>query len=389
MIFSLACIIIVSFVLVEIFNRLQIPNILAMLLTGIILGPHMLNLISGDLLDVSADIRKMALIVILLRAGLSLDIHTLKKVGKPALLMSFIPAIFEITIITFLAPIFFEISTLEAAILGAVIAAVSPAIIVPRMLMLIEKNRGTKKGIPYLIMASASIDDIFVIVLFTSFIGMYQGDGFHATGLLTIPLSIILGGLLGYLSGKVCVYFFKKIHVRDTSKVLVILAISFLFVTLEDYLEGTVAVSGLIAVMVLGITILKDYEILAKRLLSKFSKVWVVGELLLFVLVGAIVDVTLVTEAGLLAILLLLLALVFRIIGVYISLLGSGLSNKEKLFCGISFLPKATVQAAIGSIPLSLGIPSGSLILAIAVMAIVITAPIGAFGIDKTYKKLI
>lgn len=389
MLFSLALILIIGFTLSGILNRLRLPGILGMLVTGVILGPFVLNLISPDVLNISKDLRQIALIVILSRAGLSLDVKDLKRVGRPAILMCFVPATFELVAITLLAPILFKVSYIEAAIMGTVLAAVSPAVVVPRMLKVMEGGYGKEKSIPQLILAGASVDDVYVIVLFTAFMGMYQGRGFSVLSLIAVPISIVVGLAIGILSGLLLVFVFKKLHIRDTVKILIILSVSFLFVTLESEVKAYIPMSGLLAVMALGGTILKKYEVLAKRLSNKFSKVWVGAEILLFVLVGAAVDIRFVSDAGLMAVILILSALIFRICGVYICLIKTKLTNKEKLFCAIAYLPKATVQAAIGSIPLSAGVEAGNTILTVAVLAILITAPIGAIGIDRTYKRLL
>jgi len=389
MLFSLSLIILLGFTLSGVFNRFKIPGIIAMIITGIILGPYNFNLISQDILNISPDLREIALIIILLRAGLTLDLEDLKKVGRPALMLSFIPATLEILSIYILAPILFNISNIEAAILGTVVAAVSPAVVVPRMINLIEHRYGTDKKIPQMIMAAASVDDIYVIILFTSFMGMYKGSDLNIIGFLSLPISIILGVLLGIITGLILVWLFKKIHMRDTIKVLIILSVSFLLVSFEDFAADFISISGLLSVMFLGITILKTYKVLAKRLMSKFSKIWVASELLLFVLVGAAVDLSYLYYAGIFSIILVLSAVVFRIIGVNLSLIGTALNKKEKLFCSISYLPKATVQAAIGAIPLTNGVVSGNLILSIAILSIMVTAPIGAFGIDGTYGKFL
>jgi len=389
MLFSLSLILIIGFTLSGILNRLKVPGLLGMILTGILLSPYIFNLISPDILNISEDLRKIALIVILTRAGLSIDINDLKKVGRPAILMCFVPATFEIIAITLLAPVLLHISYVEAAIMGTVLAAVSPAVIVPRILHLMETGYGKDKNIPQLLMAGASVDDIYVIILFTSFMGMYQGQGFTVSTLFNAPISIFLGLLLGVLTGILLVKIFKSIHMRDTIKVMIILSIAFLFVTLESVLKPYVPVSGLLAVMALGGTILKSYEILAKRLMGKFSKIWVGAEMMLFVLVGAAVDIRYLSDAGFKAVLLIFGALILRIAGVYLSLIKTKLSYKERLFCSIAYLPKATVQAAIGAIPLSAGVAAGNTILTVAVLAILLTAPIGAIGIDCSYKKLL
>ena len=389
MLFSLSMILILGFSLSGIFNKLRLPGLLGMILTGIILGPYALNLISPDILDISSDLREIALIIILTRAGLNIDIKDLKKVGRPAILMCFVPALFEITAVTLLAPLFFNISYIEAAIMGSVLAAVSPAVIVPRMIHLIDSGYGKDKSIPQLIMAGASVDDIFVIVLFASFMGMYGGAGFNPASLLLVPVSIISGMGLGIISGFIFVKVFKAIHVRDTVKVLIMLSIAFLFVSLEDFIKPYFPVSGLLAVMAFSATILSTYEVLAKRITGKFSKIWVAAEVLLFVLVGAAVDISYLKGAGIASIVFILSALVFRIAGVNVSLLGTSLDKKERIFCSIAYLPKATVQAAIGAVPLAAGVGAGNLILTVAVVAILISAPLGAIGVDNTYKKLL
>lgn len=389
MLFSLSLILIIGFTLSGIFNKIKLPGILGMLITGIILGPFVLDLISPDILNISIDLREIALIVILTRAGLSVDIKDLKKVGRPAILMCFIPATFEIIAILVFAPVFFSVAYIEAAIMGAVLAAVSPAVVVPRMLKVMESGYGKDKSIPQLILAGASIDDIYVIVLFTAFMGMYKGKGFSLFTLTTVPMSIIVGLLMGIISGILLVWIFRKFHIRDTIKILIIVSIAFLFVTLETAIKAYVPMSGLLAVMALGGTILKLYEPLAKRLAGKFSKIWVGAEILLFVLVGASVDIRYAAGAGVKAIILIAVSLVFRICGVYVSLFKTRLTNQEKLFCAISYLPKATVQAAIGSIPLLAGVGAGNIILTVAVLAILITAPVGAIGIDLTYKRFL
>ena len=389
MLFSLSLIVLIGFSLSGIFNRIKLPGLIGMILTGIILGPYSLNLISPTILEVSKELREMALIVILIRAGLSIDLKDLKKVGRPAILMCFVPATFEIIAITLIAPLIFKISYIEAAILGSVLAAVSPAVIVPRMIHYIESGYGKKKSIPQLIMAGASVDDIYVIVLFSSFISIALGREISASALFSIPASIILGILLGAISGLVLVKIFKSFHMRDTMKVLIMLSVGFLMVSLEAFLKSYLPISGLIAVMSMGASILKNYELLAKRIMGKFSKIWVGAEILLFVLVGAAVNIHYAANAGFNGILLIVIAMLFRLIGVLISLIKTNLDKKERLFCSIAYIPKATVQAAIGAIPLSLGIKSGELILTLAVLAILITAPIGAMGLDRLHKRLL
>ncbi len=389
MLLSLSLILILGFTLSGVLNRLKIPGLLGMILTGIILGPYVLNLIDSNILNISTELRQIALIIILTRAGLAIDIKDLKKVGRPAILMCFVPATFEIIAVTLFAPIFLHVTTLEAAIMGTVLAAVSPAVVVPRMLHLMEGGYGTKRSIPQLIMAGASVDDIYVIVLFAAFLGMYGGGGFDGASLIRVPVSILLGLVLGVAAGLVLVRAFKKLHIRDTVKVLILLSIAFLFVTFEAFLKPYVPVSGLLAVMAMGATVLQSYPILAKRLNGKFAKIWVGAEILLFVLVGAAVDIHYLAGAGLSSVLLILCALVLRVAGVHISLLKTQLNLKERTFCSIAYLPKATVQAAIGAVPLTAGVAAGNTILTVAVLAIVITAPLGAIGIDRTYKRLL
>lgn len=389
MLLSLALILLVGFSLSGVLNKLKVPGLLGMIITGVVLGPYVLNLIDPTILAISSDLREIALIVILLRAGLSMDLKDLRKIGKPAILMCFIPASLEILTITILAPLLLGVSYLEALIMGSVLAAVSPAVVVPRMLKLMDEGYGEDKNVPQLVMAGASVDDIYVIILFTAFIAMYQGAGFQATTLLNVPVSIISGILLGVMIGYILVKIFKAIHIRDTIKVLIILSVAFLVVGFEDTINTILPISGLLAVMAMGGMILFKYPILAKRLTGKFAKIWVGAELILFVLVGAAVDISYLSDAGLNSVLLILVALCFRILGVYLSLIMTKLNNKEKLFCAVAYLPKATVQAAIGALPLAAGVVSGHLILTVAVLAIMITAPLGAIGIDRSYKRLL
>lgn len=389
MLLSLALIFTVGLILGEIFTKLKLPGFLGMIITGIVLGPYALDLIGHEILDISSDLRMMALVVILLRAGLSLDISDLKKIGRPAILMAFIPATLEIIAVVIFAPIFFDISYIEAAILGSVLAAVSPAVVVPKMIKLMDEKYGHNKRIPHLIMASASVDDIYVIVLFASFMSMYSSGDVNFASLINVPIKIVVGVIVGGLIGYVLALFFAKFRVRDTIKVLIILAASFFVITFEDLVNTIVPMSALLAVMVIGITFLNQSEERALRLRVKFSKVWVFAELVLFVLVGAAVDISVALDAGLFALLLLVIELIFRVTGVQLCLIGTELNQQERVFSGIAYLPKATVQAAIGAIPLSMGVEHGELILALAVLAIIITAPFGAIGIDLTYKKFL
>ena len=389
MLFSLTLIFLSGIVLGSIFNRLKLPQLLGMLLTGIILGPYLLNLLDPKILSISTDLRQIALIIILTRAGLNLDINDLKKVGRPAVLMCFVPATFEILGMIIFAPKFLGLDLLDSAILGTVIAAVSPAVVVPKMLKLMEDGYGTEEGIPQLIMAGASVDDVFVIVLFTSFIGLASNGTFSALNLIKIPTSIFFGISVGFLCAILLIYFFKKVHIRDSMKVIIILNISFLLVTFEHSLTGIIGFSGLLAIMSMGTGIQEKNSILAKRLSSKYSKLWIAAEVILFVLVGATVNIKYALGASVPAILLIMTVIVFRMVGVFLCLLGTSLSYKERLFCMIAYCPKATVQAAIGSIPLSMGLSAGNIILTVAVLSILITAPLGAFAIDFSYKKLL
>ena len=389
MLFSLTLIFLSGIVLGSIFNRLKLPQLLGMLLTGIILGPYLLNLLDPKILSISTDLRQIALIIILTRAGLNLDINDLKKVGRPAVLMCFVPATFEILGMIIFAPKFLGLGLLDSAILGTVIAAVSPAVVVPKMLKLMEEAYGTDRSIPQLIMAGASVDDVFVIVLFTSFIGLASNGTFSMLNLIKIPTSIFFGIFIGFLCAVLLIYLFKKIHIRDSLKVIIILNISFLLVTFEHSLTGIIGFSGLLAIMSIGTGIQAKNTILSKRLSVKYSKLWIAAEVMLFVLVGATVNIKYALSASIPAILLIITVLIFRMIGVFLCLVGTSLSYRERLFCMIAYCPKATVQAAIGSIPLSMGLPSGNTILTVAVLSILITAPLGAFAIDISYKKLL
>ena len=389
MLTSLALIFLFGLIFGALFQKLRLPPLLGMLIVGIVLGPYALNWLDDSLLSISADLRQIALIIILTRAGLNLNISDLKKVGRPAILMCFLPACFEILGMLVLAPPLLHISYLDAAIMGAVVGAVSPAVIVPKMLRLMEEGYGTKKSIPQLILAGASVDDVFVIVLFSSFTGLAKGESLSPWRFAEIPISILLGVLLGAALGLLLAFFFQKVHVRDSVKVLLLLSFSFLLVALEDALEGIVPISGLIAVMSLGIALQRKRDIVARRLSLKFSKLWVAAELLLFVLVGATVDLHYAYAAGLSAVILIFGVLLFRMAGVWVCLFKTKLLFKERLFCVLAYMPKATVQAAIGSVPLSMGLSCGNIVLTVAVLAILITAPLGAFLIDLTYKKLL
>lgn len=389
MLLSIALILLLGLLLGSLFTKMKLPSLLGMILVGIILSPHALNLIDESILTISADLRQIALVIILTRAGLSLSLSDLKKVGRPAILMCFVPACVEIVGTIILAPLLFGITTLEAAIIGTVIAAVSPAVIVPRMIRFMEEGYGTKKSIPQLILAGASVDDVFVIVLFTAFTSLASTREISVIQFIQVPVAIALGILAGCIIGILLVKFFQIFHMRDSIKLLIIISLSFLLIELQNDLEGILPFSGLLAIMSLGIVIKRKYNILAERLSCKYNKLWVAAEIFLFVLVGATVDLKYAISAGIASVLLVLGALVFRMLGVTLCLLKTNLTWKERLFCIISYMPKATVQAAIGAIPLTMGLSCGSLVLTVAVLSILITAPFGAVGMDKLYKKLL
>ncbi len=389
MLTSLALIFLMGLLLGSIFNKLKLPNLLGMIITGMILGPYAIGALDASILRISPDLRQLALVIILTRAGLSLELEDLKKVGRPAVLMCFIPACFEIMGVILLAPQLLGISILEAAIMGTVIAAVSPAVIVPRMLHLMEEGYGVKKSVPQLILAGASVDDVFVIVLFTAFTALASGGEVSIGSFVQIPIAIVVGIAIGIGVGILLVIFFKKWHLRDSMKILIILSISFLLIEMEHRLVDIVPISGLLAIMTLGIILNRQYGVLAKRLAIKYNKLWVAAEVILFVLVGATVDLNYAIKAGIVAVMVVLGALIIRMLGVFISLLGTTLTANEKLFCMLAYTPKATVQAAIGGIPLTMGLPCGELVLTVAVLAILITAPFGAIGVDNTYRKLL
>ena len=389
MLLSVALILLVGMSMGWICQKVKLPSLLGMLLTGMVLGPYVLDLIDASILGISADLRKIALIIILTRAGLGLDLSALKKIGRPAVMMCFVPASFELLGMILLAPRFMGMSVLEAAVLGSVLAAVSPAVVVPRMVKLMDEGYGTKEGIPQLILAGASVDDVYVIVLFSTFVGMLQGEGASVLRFVNIPVSILLGIVIGAAIGVLLAVFFQKVHIRDTTKVLIILSISLLLVTAEDTLTTPITFSALIAIMFIGIGLQKKREIVAKRLAVKYSKLWVAAEVFLFVLVGATVNVDYLGKVGVKVLIVIIGALVFRMLGVAVYLIGTSLKKKERLFTMMAYTPKATVQAAIGGIPLSLGLACGDTVLTAAVLAIVLTAPLGAFAIDLTYKKLL
>ena len=389
MLLSISLILLVGMSVGWICKKMKLPSLLGMLITGIVLGPYMLNLLDDSILGISAELRKIALIIILTRAGLGLDLSGLKKIGRPAVLMCFVPASLELLGILLIAPKLLGISMLEAAILGAVLAAVSPAVVVPRMVKLMEEGYGVREGIPQLILAGASVDDVYVIVLFSTFLGMIQGESASIIHFINIPISIVLGVGIGFLIGIILAYYFKKVHIRDTSKVLIILSISLLLVVLEDHLTIPITFSALIAIMFIGIGLQKKREVVARRLSVKYGKLWVAAEVFLFVLVGATVNIGYLNKVGVKALVVIAVALIFRMFGVFLCLLGTSLDKKERLFAMMAYTPKATVQAAIGGIPLSLGLACGDIVLTVAVLAIVLTAPAGAFAMDLSYKKFL
>ncbi len=393
MLTSLALIFLVGLAMAALCQRLNLPRIIGMLITGILLGPYVLNLLDESILSISADLRQMALIIILLKAGLSLNLSDLKKVGRPAVMMSCVPASFEILGFFLLAPSILGVTRIEAAVMGAVLGAVSPAVVVPRMVQLMDNRYGTGKSIPQMILAGASCDDIYVIVLFSTFVNMAQGGHANVMDFVNIPVSILLGVLLGAAVGWLLSQFFETAYahqhyVRNSMKVIVVLGVSFLLMAVETWLEGIVSVSGLLAVVSMACVLkIRSTSFVSKRLSEKFGKLWLAAEVILFVLVGAAVDIRYTLSAGPAAVLMILLALAFRSVGVALCVTGTQLNRKERLFCMIAYLPKATVQAAIGSVPLAMGLPCGQIVLSVAVLAILITAPLGALGMDLTYKK--
>lgn len=371
------------------FSKLKLPSLLGMILVGILISPHCLNLLDDSILLISGEIRQIALVIILTRAGLSLNIADLKKVGRPAVLMCFVPACIEMIGTVVFAPLLLGVSVLDAAIIGSVVAAVSPAVVVPRMIKLMEEGYGIRQSIPQLILAGAAVDDVFVIVVFTALTTLASTGTVSVSNFLQIPTAICLGILLGIIVGEALVLFFHKCHIRDSVKVLIVLSVSFLMLELQNRLEGMIAISGLLAIMSMGIIIKQKATILAQRLSLKYNKLWLGAEVFLFVLVGAAVDVRYALSAGSAVILLVAMALIFRMLGVFLSLLGTSLTKKERLFCMLAYTPKATVQAAIGTIPLAMGLACGNIVLTVAVVSILMTAPFGAICVDQSYKRLL
>lgn len=395
MLTSLSFIFLVGLAMAAICQRIRLPRIIGMLLTGIVLGPYVLDILDPSILSISSELRQMALIIILVKAGLSLNLADLKKVGRPAVMLSCVPASFELLGYVLFAPMILGVNRIEAAVMGAVLAAVSPAVVVPRMVKLMESGYGTKKSIPQMILAGASCDDIFVIVLFSTFSGMAQGGSARVMDFVNIPISIVSGILLGAVAGWLLSLFFetayaKEHYVRNSMKVIIVLGVSFLLMSVENWVKPYISVSGLLAVVSMACVLnLRSIKAVSARLSEKFGKLWLAAEVLLFVLVGAAVDIRYTMGAGLAAVLMIFTALIFRTIGVLICLAGTALNWKERLFCVIAYLPKATVQAAIGSVPMAMGLPCGQIVLSVAVMAILITAPLGALGMDSTFERLL
>ena len=389
MLTSVAIILLLGYVSGWLFSKMKLPSLIGMILLGICIGPYALNVLDSSLLEISSSIRQVALVIILTRAGLSLNLEDLKRVGRPAILMCFVPACFEMLGIVLLGPLLFDISLVEALVIGTVVAAVSPAVIVPRMISLIDQGYGKEHSIPQLILAAASVDDIFVIVVFTVATSLALTNEVSMLRFVEIPVSIILGILLGIVTGMLVVKFYQKVSMRKVVQVFVLLSISFLLLEVETLLKGLVPVSGLLAIMATGMYIKQKDNAMAISLAKPYSQLWSVGEVFLFVLVGACVNIQYAMNAGILVILLVCLSLIFRMVGVWVSLMKSPLTAKERVFCMIAYTPKATVQASIGAIPLSMGLACGELVLTVAVLSILFTAPFGALGIDALHKRLL
>lgn len=389
MLFSIALLLLGGMFAGWLCRKLRLPALLGMILVGVLAGPAVLDLIDGSILGISSQLRKIALIIILSRAGLTLNLEDLKKNGRPAVLMCFVPAAFEITGMILLAPVLLPVTRLEAAVMGSVVAAVSPAVIVPKMIKLMEEGYGVRKGIPQIILAGASVDDVFVIVLFSAFTSLAQGKEISVISFVNIPVSILLGAVIGMVLGYALAFYFQRVGVRDAVKLLVFLSVSFLLTAAEDGLHTGITFSGLIAVMFMGIGLQRKKMDSAKMLSGKFNQMWVFAEVILFTLVGASVDISYVSSAGLAAVILIFAVLVFRMLGVCLCMAGTKLNWKERIFCMLAYMPKATVQAAIGGLPMAMGLPCGKIVLTVAVLAIFITAPLGAFLIDATYQKLL
>ncbi len=387
---SLAVILLLGLLANRLFEKLKMPGLLGMLILGIVVGPYGLNILQPDMILISADLRKIALIIILLRAGLGVKRDDLKENGITALKMSSIPCLIEGLFVALASIKFLNFTFIQGGILGFIIAAVSPAVVVPFMLKLIENNVGSKRGIPTLILAGASIDDVFAITIFGAFLGLYSGSHINiAIQLLNIPVSIILGVAAGIIIGFLLIKLFRRYYIHDTKKTLIILSFSILLSELENMLKIKIQVATLLGVMAIGFVIMERLPDIGEKLSGKFGDIWVPAQILLFVLVGAQVNINVALEAGGVGIIVILIGLVGRSLGVIISLFATDFNWKERLFCVIAYIPKATVQAAIGAIPLSLGVESGDIILAVAVLSILITAPLGAIGIHHFSEKLL
>lgn len=388
MVTSLGIVLLVGMLAGAAFTKMKLPGLLGMLLTGILLGPYVLNILDPTLLEASADFRKIALIIILLRAGLGISKETLHKVGKPALFMSFLPGVLEGLTIAYVTTVLFDWPFVVGGILGFILAAVSPAVVVPKMIQYAQERRGEKKGIPTLILASASVDDVFAITLFSAFLGMYSGAHVNiGVQLAKVPVAILLGIALGLILGVALLYFFKRFPMRDTKKALYLLGVAIVITIIEGLLKNKIEIAGLLGVMAIGFIILEKDANLGKRLADKYGKIWLFAELLLFVLVGAEVNIHVALDSGLQGLIIVSIGLLARSVGVFFSTMGSGFTLKERLFCMIAYTPKATVQAAIGGVPLALGLPQGEVILAVAVLSILITAPLGAIAIHHFGEK--
>lgn len=387
---SLALIILFGMLADHLFRKLRIPGLIGMLIVGIVMGPYVLDVLDPALLEVSADFRMLALIVILLRAGLETRKDTLNRVGKTALIMSTVPAIFEGFVIALIAPSLLGLTYLEGAILGAIIAAVSPAVVVPFMIKFIDQKLGTNKGIPTMILAASSVDDVFVIVVFSMLLGIYTGAGGSIfLKALELPVSILLGIGIGTATGFALYRLFKRYKPRATKTSMIVVGTAVLLTWIEEGLRPYLPLSALLGVMTVGFILLEKSEPMAHQISKKLSKVWVLAEILLFALVGAQVNIHVAWDAGLAGAALIGIGLLARSAGTYLSVMGADFNLKERLFCVVSYIPKATVQAAIGAIPLSAGVAGGETILAVAVLSILLTAPLGALGIDILGKRFL
>jgi NhaP-type Na+/H+ or K+/H+ antiporter len=389
MIFSIGLILILGFIIGWLLSKIKIPGLVGMIIVGLLIGPYCLGLIDEKILSISTELRQVALVIILTRSGLNLDIDSLKKIGRPAILMSFIPATLEIIGTTLISQLLLEITIFESILLGTVLAAVSPAVVSPRMIKLIEERFGEKHQVPKLILAGSSVDDIYVIVLFYTFLGLVGNNAFDFVSITMIPVTIILGVLLGIIVGLILSYILKKTNFKTAINILIIISSSFLMIGLENMLKDYISISSLLGIMVIGIILLFRNKEQAKQLSDGYNNLWIFFEIILFVLVGATVDFSYAINNGLMAILILIIGLLFRTLGVLLCLIKTKLTFKERLFTILAYIPKATVQASIGGIALTLGLSCGSIILTVSVISILITAPIGAILIDNLSSKLL